>query len=202
LGIGSSDAAKHQYDIHDFFDALSIGNFPSVSFLKAPGFLDGHAGYSDPLDEQNFVVTTINALEKTTEWNSTAVIVAWDDSDGWYDHQMGPIVSQSHTTFDALTGTGACGVAPANAAQGRCGYGTRQPLLAISPFAKANFVDHSVTDMTSILRFIEDNWSLGRIGNGSFDAIAGSLQNMFDFSHARTDKLCLDPTTGAPTACL
>ena len=58
------DAANHQYDIHDFFDAISAGNFPAVSFLKAPGYQDGHAGYSDPLDEQTFIVNTINFLEQ------------------------------------------------------------------------------------------------------------------------------------------
>ena len=52
----------------------------------------------------------------------------------------------------------------------------------VSPYSKVNFVDHSVTDQSSILRFIEDNWNLGRIGGGSFDEIAGSLDNMFDFS--------------------
>ena len=58
-------------------------------------------------------------------------------------------------------------------------------------------VDHAVTDQSSILRFIEDNWSLGRIGNGSADAIAGSLNGLFDFDdkgHSR--KLLLDPATG------
>jgi phospholipase C len=199
--IGSTDAANHQYDSHDFFDALATGNFPAVSFLKAPGYLDGHASYSSPLDEQSFVVNTINALEKNPDWQDTAVIITWDDSDGWYDHQMGPIVSQSNTTADALSGPGACGKARTGAAQGRCGYGPRIPLLAISPYAKANFVDHSVTDFSSILRFIEDNWSLGRIGNGSFDALAGSLQDMFDFSDAKNSKLCLDPSTGEPTKC-
>ncbi len=191
--IGSSDAANHQYDIHDFFDALAQGNFPAVSFLKAPGYQDGHAGYSDPLDEQTFIVDTINTIEKQPEWKSTAIIIAYDDSDGWYDHQMGPIVSQSNTGADALTGAGTCGSAPAGAAQGRCGYGPRQPLLVISRHAKRNFIDHSVTDLTSILRFIEDNWKLGRIGNGSFDALAGSLDNLFDFSHAKAKKLFLDP---------
>src|SRR5207249_12166504 len=56
----------------------------------------GHAGYSDPLDEQHFLVDTINRLQKLPTWNSTAVIIAYDDSDGWYDHVMGPIVSQSN----------------------------------------------------------------------------------------------------------
>src|SRR3984885_13545613 len=47
------DRANHQYDVLDFFTAVSAGNFPAVSYLKAPGYQDGHAGYSDPLDEQN-----------------------------------------------------------------------------------------------------------------------------------------------------
>jgi phospholipase C len=199
--IGGSDAANHQYDIHDFYDALARGNFPAVSILKAPGYLDGHPGYSDPLDEQNFVVNTINTLQKHPEWKSTVVAIAWDDSDGRYDHQMSPILNQSDTTVDALTGPGTCGQAATTAVQGRCGYGPRQPLLVISPYAKANFVDHSVGDQSSIIRFIEDNWSLGRIGNGSFDAIAGSLQNMFDFRSASNSRLCLDPSTGEPTGC-
>ncbi len=44
--------------------------------------------------------------------------------------------------------------------QARCGYRPRTPLLVISPFAKENFVDHNRMDLTSILRFIEDNWDL------------------------------------------
>jgi phospholipase C len=115
---------------------------------------------------------------------------------------MGPIVSQSNTAADALTGAGSLRNRAEGASEGRCGYGPRIPVLVISPYAKANFVDHSVTDFTSILRFIEDNWSLGRIGNRSFDALAGSLQNTFDFSMAKNSKLCLDPKTGEPIACL
>ena len=89
------DPANHQYDTNDFFAALKAGNLPAVSFLKAAAFEDGHAGYSDPLDEQHFLVRTINALQKSPEWSETAVIVTWDDSDGWYDHQMPPIVNPS-----------------------------------------------------------------------------------------------------------
>jgi phospholipase C len=174
-----------------------------VSFLKAPGFEDGHPGYSSPLDEQTFVVNTINAIEKSPAWaTSTAIIITWDDSDGWYDNQMSPILSQSNTTADALTGVGHCGTAAPGAKQGRCGYGPRLPLLVISPYAKANFVDHAVTDYTSVLRFIEDNWSLGRIGGGSLDNISGPLANLFDFTHARNVKVCLNPSTGEPATCL
>ncbi len=59
-------------------------------------------------------------------------------------------------------------------------------------------MDHSTTDQTSILRFIEDNWNLGRIGDQSFDVKAGSLMNMFDFTNGGqpANKLFLSPTTG------
>ncbi len=202
------DAGNHQYDIQDFFTAVSAGNFPAVSYLKAPGFQDGHAGYSDPLDEQTFVVNTINFLEKQPDWDSTAVVIAYDDSDGWYDHQLGQIVNQSSTAADMLTGVGACGngdsalpgINPATLhAQGRCGYGPRLPLLVISPWVRRNFVDHTMTDQTSVLRFIEDNWLGGeRIGAGSLDTIANPIDNMFEFTifPLNGGEYILDPTTG------
>jgi phospholipase C len=155
--------------------------------------------YSNPLDEQTFLVSTINALQDSPIWDSTAVIIAYDDSDGWYDHVMPPIVNGSSSPADSLGGTGVCGKANPDAPSGRCGYGQRLPLIVISPFAKANYVDHSLTDQTSILQFIEDNWNLGRIGGSSFDAVAGSLLNMFEFEDGGTArKLYLDPATGLP----
>ena len=199
--IGKSDGANHQYDSSDFFDALDAGNFPEVVFLKAPGFQDGHAGYSDPLAEQTFVVNTINRLQKTPEWHHTAVIIAYDDSDGWYDHQMGPILTPSQTAADTLTGSGQCGNPKQGAIQGQCGLGPRLPLLVISPWAKENFVDHNTTDQSSILRFIEDNWGTGRVSTTSSDNRAGTLLNMFDFGRHDDDdvrRLFLNPSTGQP----
>lgn len=202
--IGTSgDGANHQYDLTDFFTALNEGRLPAVSYLKASAYQDGHAGYSDPIDEQIFLVNTINAIMQSPEWKETAVIIAYDDSDGWYDHVMGPIVNQSNVPGDdKLLGDGNCGTPrPIDASgaiqNGRCGYGPRLPLMVISAWAKSNYIDHRVTDQSSILRFIEDNWDLGRIGNGSTDAIAGRLNGMFDFDDApRNHKLILDPTTG------
>ena len=209
--IGLAGPANHQYDIEDFYASVLNGNQPAVSFLKAPGYQDGHAGYSDPIDEQNFIATTINFLENPANnpnWNSTAVVIMYDDSDGWYDHQMGPIVNTSTGPLDALTGPGACGTGanslpglnPANPhALGRCGYGPRLPLLVVSPWARQNFVDHSVTDQSSIIHFVEDNWLGGqRIGNGSYDAIAGSIDGMFNFNKFRGKGLFLNPSTGEP----
>jgi len=207
----AGDAGNHQYDTQDFFDAVNAGNFPAVSYLKAPGFQDGHAGYSDPLDEQTFVVQVINFLQKQKDWESTAVVIAYDDSDGWYDHALGQLVNHSSTTADALSGPGACGdgssalpgINPSTLhAQGRCGFGPRLPLLVISPWARRNFVDHTMTDQSSILRFVEDNW-LGatRLGAGSFDTITNPLDNMFDFereSPGNRDRFILDPSSGQP----
>lgn len=202
IGTSNDGGANHQYDIHDFFDALNAGVMPAVSFLKAPGYQDGHAGYSDPLKEQTFIVNTINTIEKSSFWRDTAIVIAYDDSDGWYDHQMSPNVNPSATVSDALSGPGVCGHGnPLNSIQGRCGYGPRLPLIVISPWAKTNFVDHGLTDQSSILRFIEDNWDLGQIGSGSFDAIAGTLGNMFDLSSnngAPSRRLFLNPDTGQP----
>jgi phospholipase C len=192
------EPANHQYDSHDFFDALAAGNLPAVVYLKAQSFQDGHPGNSNPVDEQTFVKNVVTTLQGSQEWASTAVVVLYDDSDGWYDHQESTIVNPSSSVADALNGTGVCksgaqqgGAAPTTPllgvagvpVQGRCGYGTRQPLMVISPFAKKNFVDHTLTDQSSVLKFVEDNWLAGqRIqAGGSFDTIAGSIQNMFSF---------------------
>ena len=209
VGKNDDGGANHQYDTHDFFDAVSAGNFPAVSFLKAAGYQDGHAGYSSPLDEQQWVVSVINFLEQRPEWNQTVVIIAYDDSDGWYDHLKGATVNGSSTAKDVLDAAGKCGdgtsalpgVNPATThAQGRCGFGPRLPLLVVSPWAKTNYVDHTVTDQTSILRLIEDVYLDGkRLGGGSFDASSGSLLGMFNFSKKapqNATRLLLDPDTG------
>jgi len=219
-GTNTSEPANHQYDINDFFATLKANNLPAVNFLKASAFEDGHAGYSDPLDEQHFLVRVINAVQTSPYWADTAIVILYDDSDGWYDHQMPPVVNASfNSAVDTLNGPGVCKTSngfqqgkpdPApmlngNFGQpvwGRCGYGTRMPFLVVSPFARQNFVDHTLTDQTSVLRFVEDNWLDGqRIQpSGSFDTIAGSLSNMFDFDHpfeGERRRLILNETTGA-----
>jgi phospholipase C len=200
--IGKAYQANHQYDLALFFTALKSGHLPAVSILKASAYQDGHAGYSDPLDEQTFLVNTVNAIMSSPEWRETAVIILYDDSDGWYNHQMGPIASQSNAADDQLLGLGNCGAPKSTQVggtvqNGRCGFGPRLPLLLISPWAKHNFIDHRVTDQSSVIRFIETNWGLPHLGNGANDAIAGSLDGLFDFERGeRSGRLLLDPTTG------
>jgi phospholipase C len=205
---GKLDPANHQYSLTTFWKAAQAGNLPAVSFLKAPEPDNGHPQTSDPLSEQSFLVATINRLQQLPEWRDMAIVITYDDSDGWYDHVMGPIVNQSNDPLlDSICG-GTQVSLPAGAFNDRCGYGMRMPMLVISPFAKRNYVDHAVTDTSSILRFIEDNWLGGmRIddvtrpapmaGQKSFDKIAGSIQGMFDFDvHPNLSPLVLDGTTG------
>ncbi|HTY72598.1 MAG TPA: alkaline phosphatase family protein [Actinomycetes bacterium] len=203
---GRFDTANHQYDMSDF-DALvsairdgslPASHLPAVSFLKAPGYEDGHAAYSDPIDEQEFVVKEINALEQLPTWSSTAVVIAYDDSDGWYDHAYSGVHNASTSSADTLSGAGSCGSGRSLAGQqGRCGYGPRLPLLVVSPWAKQNYVDHTLTDQSSIIQFVQQNWGLGRIP-GSFANVAGPISGMFDFRHGggNVPTLVLDPATG------
>jgi len=209
----------HEYDVNDFFNAVSAGNYPSVSYLKAPAVGDAHPGNSDPLDEQAFVVKVINFLQQQPDWDSTAVIIAYDDSDGWYDHRYAAPTTSSFdsitregtvTGADQLNGPGICNSAHAKPGEGvnggivngRCGPGTRTPFLVISPYARANFVDGTLITQASVVRFIEDNWLRGeRIGQGSGDVSTGSIMGMFDFYRPRftlTPPLFLDPEQGTP----
>jgi phospholipase C len=111
---------------------------------------------------------------------------------------MSPIVNQTTSTAVALTAPGVCGNGASALAdlQARCGYGPRIPMLEISPYAKKNFVDHSITDQSSVVRFIEDNWELPQIGNGSFEEIADPILNMFDFKNEREERVILNVSTG------
>ena len=132
----------------------------------------------------------INFLQQQPDWKNTAVIIAWDDSDGWYDHAFAKTTNpSSDAEADQLDGPGKCGTGtplPASHGKpvnGRCGPGTRMPFLVISPWAKLNYVGHTQISQASVVRFIEDNWLHGqRLGGGSFDATAGSIMDLFDFT--------------------
>ncbi|MGN6347318.1 MAG: phospholipase C, partial [Candidatus Nitrosocosmicus sp.] len=199
--IGDTDQANHQYGLSDFWKSVNAGYMPDVSFIKAPTYQDGHPGISDPKAEQTFLVNTINDIEKSQHWPNTAIILTWDDSGGFYDHPMPPIISKSNDPKnDELYGpTTLCNPSPAEkiTQNDKCGYGPRIPMLIISPYAKENFVEYNKsTDFTSILKFIEDNWNLGRIGGGSLDNKAQSLDNMFDFKSPNVTPIILNSSTG------
>jgi phospholipase C len=201
--VGHGDQAMHQYDLEMFWQAVERNALPAISFLKPPKYQNGHPAQSNPLDEQVFIVETLNRLQQLPAWRQMAVFIAWDDSDGWYDHVMPPIVNTSATPLDrGAEDEQLCGEATDGPGGARCAYGPRLPFLVISPFAKENFVSSGLADQSSILRFIEDNWlGGGRISATSFDNIAGSIEPMFDFTHrADARRLFLDPHSGEPLA--
>ena len=215
--IGYTDQANHQYDMSYFSDALDGtrgAQLPAVSYLKAPAYQDAHPGYSDPTDEQIFLVNTINSIEKSKYWPSTAIVITYDDSDGWYDHQAPKIIEGSNgsVTTPATSTTPATTTATDTAmctevavtvgtAQGRCGFSQRLPMVVISPWTRENYVSSNLTDTTSVVKFIEDNWLHGERIPGSFDAISGSLDargGLLDFrTFPHLQPVILNPTTGA-----
>ncbi len=197
--IGHTDQANHNYDLTDFSSALKGGNLPAVSFLKAAEYQDGHAGYSDPIDEQHFLVTQINAIEKSKYWKNTAIVIAYDDSDGWYDHAASLITNGSNNPALDTAMCSASGAPIAGKQADRCGPGPRLPMLVISPWSKTNYVDHKVTEQASVTKFIEDNWLTGRLGNHSFDQRAGSLNGMFNFKRPNGKQVILQQNGAVKT---
>jgi phospholipase C len=199
-----SERVNHQYDLSWFKKSIEAEDMPQVSFLKPPAAENGHAGNSDPLDEQKFLTEEINTIQNSQYWKNTAIFIAYDDSDGWYDHQVGPTLFPSHTTADKLNGAEACQFKNASSLvehDSRCGLGPRLPFMLISPFAKSNYVDNTLTEQSSIIKFVEQNWSLGSIGAGSEDVDSGTVDNMFEFGNAqRAPKVILNETSGEVTS--
>jgi phospholipase C len=201
--IGYTDQANHQYDLSYFADALNGtggATLPSVSYLKAPEAQDGHPGYSDPIDEQKFLVNEINSVEKSKYWASTAIVVTYDDSDGWYDHVAPTVINGSNdATMDAAICTSAA--VTIGSANDRCGYSQRLPFVVISPWTKQNYVSSNQTNTASVVKFVEDNWLHGESIPGSFDSSSGSLDGhggLLDFNvKPHFTPLILNPTTGA-----
>ena len=131
-------------------------------------------------------------------------MVTYDDSDGWYDHvapqSVGALINGSdNSTIDtAMCEETAITIGTTN---GRCGYSQRLPMLVISPWTRVNYVSNNLTDTTSVVKFIENNWLRGQRIPGSFDATSGSLNapgGLLDFNvRPHFQPVILDPTTGA-----
>ena len=229
-GTPAGQAVNHQYDESDFYTALQANHLPAVTFLKGAQFQDGHAGTTegDPLEEQTFIADVVDAVEASPAWPSTAIVIMYDDSDGWYDHVFHPPVNpSSDSTYDFLNGGGGAGSACGTAGQGgaltsgpldgledRCGPGPRLPLMVISPWAKQNYIDHTFSDQSSVIKFIEENWGVGGLGDGAFESLSGlqadgsqaaptaanpgDLMSMFDFNpnDQRAPAIILNDQTG------
>src|SRR6204780_1400006 len=166
----------------DALDGAGGAQLPAVSYLKAPARHDAHPGFSDPIDEQTFLVNTINSIEESKYWPSTAIVITYDDSDGWYDHQAPTIIDGSSdvntsSTNSAQVDTALCTevAVTVGTANGRCGYSQRLPMVVISPYTRENYVTSNLTDTASVVKFIEDNWLGGEHIAGSLGKSSGGL---------------------------
>jgi phospholipase C len=149
--------------------ALRTNDLPAVSFVKAIGADNEHPGYTDLVRGQQHVADLVRAVQQSPYWADTAIIIAYDENGGFWDHVAPP------------TGD-------------RWGPGTRVPAIIISPYARKGFIDHTQYDTTSILKFIETRWDLAPLGTR--DAAANNLLNAFDFSAAAPMGM---PQTGVGT---
>jgi phospholipase C len=181
--------ANTQHDSNQFIADAAAGTLPAVSFLK-PGDDDGHPGYSTMAAWENFVARAVGAVQSNPKlWKSTAIFITEDETGGYYD--SGYI--QPVSFF---------------------GDGPRIPMMAVSPFTRPGFVDHTYTDHVSILKFIEANWSLPPLTSYSEDNLPnatpgayvpkvkpaiGNLMTMFDFSHPHFGRIKL-PVRQQPRA--
>ncbi len=133
---------------------VAAGKLPAVSWV-IPDLIDSDhpSGFSNK--GPSWVSTVVNAIGESKYWNSTAIIVVWDDWGGWYDHVPPPQLDYA-------------------------GLGIRVPALLISPYAQPHKVVHTQFQFGSILHFVEDVFSLDSLGGR--DATATSLTGAFDFT--------------------
>jgi len=132
---GTADRERHLKDYKDLVAAIDKGDLPQVAFYKPQGNLNQHPGYADVLSGDEHVAALIAKIKASPLWNSTAIIVTYDENGGFWDH-----------------------VAPPKG--DRWGPGSRIPAIVVSPYARRGFVDHTYYDTTSILKLITRRFDL------------------------------------------
>jgi len=140
---------------------ISSGQLPAVSWVIPTGQASDHPGNNNGTGP-SWVASIVNAIGGSSYWSNTAVIITWDDWGGWYDHVPPPKVIEDRTSW----GSGYV-------------YGFRVPLIIVSPYVKAGYVSHVTHDFGSILKFIEQVFSLPSLGYA--DAAADDLSDCFNF---------------------
>jgi phospholipase C len=151
--IDDPTLSSHIVDLSQYFVDLNNGTLPSVAYVIPSGASEHPP--SSLKTGQTFVKTLIQELMRSSAWNSSAFLLAYDDWGGWYDHVLPPQVDQY-------------------------GYGPRVPAILVSPYAKTGYIDNTVLDFTSILKFIEQNWDVPSMAQR--DAKANNFVSAFDFN--------------------
>jgi phospholipase C len=146
-----------------FIPDVKAGRLPAVSWLIPP-LLESEHPPASMCEGENWTVRAINAVMKSRAWRSTAIILAWDDFGGFYDHVPPPHVDIY-------------------------GLGPRVPALVISPWAKRGYIDHETLEFSSVLRLIERIWKLPTLGPR--DSVARDMLSAFNFRKDPRPRLLL-----------
>jgi len=154
-GSGAEERKNHLKDYSDLQKDIAAGSLPSVVFYKPQGNLNQHPGYTDVMSGDAHIAEVIGGLQKSPQWKKMAIIVTYDENGGYWDHVPPPHAD-------------------------RWGPGTRVPAIVISPYAKKHFVDHTLYDTTSILKFITRRFALEPLPG--IRPEAGDLTSAFIFS--------------------
>jgi phospholipase C len=162
---------SHIVDLSEYFDDLSNGTLPAVSYIVPSGSSEHPPG--NVTTGQNFGASLITALMRSEAWSQSLFVLTHDDWGGYYDHVGPPQVDAE-------------------------GYGFRVPALFVSPYSRRGEIDHTVYDYTSILRFIENNWHVEPLT--ARDASANSIAAGLDFSQPPTAPRFPETVYGPPPA--
>jgi phospholipase C len=146
--------SPHYVNRVQIFTDLKNGNFPQVSWVIQSFSINEHPPASITFG-MNWVKRVINAVMSSHYWNSTAIILTWDDYGGFYDHVPPPQIDKYSLGF-------------------------RMPTLIISPYAKSGYIGHPKYQFESMLKFIE--WRFNIPSLTGRDAHANNLLNAFDFN--------------------
>ena len=150
--VDDPELSSHIVDMDEYYIDAASGNLPAVSYLAPSGNSEHPPGSIRA--GQRLVRGLIGQLMRSPVWDSSAFLWTYDDWGGWYDHVPPPEVDEF-------------------------GYGFRVPALMVSSWARRGYVDHTTLDFTSILKFIEENWSLEPLAER--DRKASSFMGAFDF---------------------
>jgi phospholipase C len=148
----------------NIFSDIKNGTLPSMSWVIPDGNNSDHPGTAGDTGP-SWVASIVNAVGKSQYWKSTAIIVVWDDWGGFYDHVMPPVPNK--VTVSNLGGPG-----------------FRVPMIAVSAYAKKDYVSHNRYQFGSVVKFIETVFGLPSLN--TTDATSnGFITDFFDFSKVR-----------------
>jgi phospholipase C len=166
-----------EINLTQFYTDAAKGHLPQVTWIL-PKYFDSEHPQAHVDDGEKYVTGLVNAVMQGPDWDSSAIFIEWDDMGGFYDHEV------PGATFDTI------------------GLGIRLPSLVISPYARANYIDHQICSSDCYIKLIEDTFLNGeRMDQAGRpdprpdyrDEISGygDLVNDFDFTHAPRPPLVL-----------